>query len=147
MKIIAIASAGGHWIQLQRIMPAFQNTEVVFVSTKSSFRDLVPENKFYSVRDFNRNNKGFIIPVLFQLFQIIIIERPHCIITTGAAPGLIALVLGKLLFRKTIWLDSIANVKELSMSGRIAAHFADRVYTQWPSLATKKVIYAGNVLS
>jgi UDP-N-acetylglucosamine:LPS N-acetylglucosamine transferase len=72
-------------------------------------------------------------------------EKPEAIITTGAAPGLVYLLAGKLLGRKTIWIDSIANAEHLSASGRMASRFASRTYTQWENLATGKIQYAGNV--
>jgi UDP-N-acetylglucosamine:LPS N-acetylglucosamine transferase len=72
-------------------------------------------------------------------------EKPDAIITTGAAPGLICVFAGWLLRRKTIWIDSIANVNRLSLSGRIAALFVSRVYTQWQHLATDKIHYAGDI--
>ena len=72
-------------------------------------------------------------------------EKPDAIITTGAAPGLVFLLAGKLLGRKTIWIDSIANVEHLSASGRMASKFVSRTYTQWKDLATGKIQYAGNV--
>jgi UDP-N-acetylglucosamine:LPS N-acetylglucosamine transferase len=68
------------------------------------------------------------------------------IVTTGAAPGLFGIFIGKVLGVKTIWIDSIANVEKLSLSGKIASRMADRVYTQWEHLATPKIIYAGNIL-
>jgi hypothetical protein len=34
-----------------------------------------------------------------------------------------------------MWIDSIANVKQLSSSGKLAGKFADVWLTQWPDLA------------
>jgi hypothetical protein len=63
-------------------------------------------------------------------------SAPDLIISTGAAPGLIALLLGKLVFRRrTIWIDSMANADRLSTSGRLAGRLADLWLTQWPHLA------------
>ena len=33
-KVMAVASGGGHWVELRRIMPAFAGTEVFYVSTE-----------------------------------------------------------------------------------------------------------------
>ena len=44
--------------------------------------------------------------------------RPDAVITTGAAPGYIALLLAKLGRCRTVWLDSIANAEEISMSAQ-----------------------------
>jgi hypothetical protein len=63
--------------------------------------------------------------------------RPDVVISTGAAPGYFAILFGKKLGAKTIWLDSIANVDELSMSGRAVGKYADLWLTQWEHLATE----------
>lgn len=147
MKVLAIASIGGHWIQLLRLRPAFQDMDVVFVSTNKSFASLVVPYPFYAIKDFSRKNKLDIIKGFFEILKIIRKERPSTIITTGAAPGLIAIIVGRLLFCKTIWIDSLANVEELSMSGKIAIKFANKVYTQWAHLESEKVTYAGSVIS
>jgi UDP-N-acetylglucosamine:LPS N-acetylglucosamine transferase len=146
MKILAVASVGGHWVQLLRLKPAFENTELCFMSTKESFADMVPGHKFFAIPDFSRNDKLKIISSFFVILAIIREERPNLIITTGAAPGLMALFAGKLCGAKTVWVDSIANVEKLSLSGKIAVRIADRVYTQWPELANSKIIFSGNVL-
>ncbi|EGK02948.1 MULTISPECIES: hypothetical protein [Dysgonomonas] len=147
MKVLAVASAGGHWLQLLRLKPAFDYSELVFISTRDSFSEFVPESRFYAIRDFSRKNKIDIIRSLREVWRIVASEKPDVILTTGAAPGLIVIIVGALCSCKTIWVDSIANVEKLSLSGKIASVFADRVYTQWPHLASKKVIYAGNVIS
>jgi hypothetical protein len=63
--------------------------------------------------------------------------RPNVIVSTGAAPGYIAIRLGKLIGARTVWLDSIANVEEVSMSGRKIGPHADLWLTQWEHLAAE----------
>ena len=54
---------------------------------------------------------------------------------------------GKLLGAKTIWVDSIANAQELSLSGKRAGKFADLWLTQWQELSNKNgPQYGGSVL-
>jgi hypothetical protein len=82
-----------------------------------------------------------------QLFWIVFKERPDVIISTGAAPGYIAIRLGKLFGARSIWVDSIANVEQLSMSGALAGGRADLWLTQWPHLAKENgPYYKGAVL-
>lgn len=57
------------------------------------------------------------------------------IISTGAAPGYFALRMGKWFRARTVWVDSIANVEELSLSGARAGRHADLWLTQWEHLA------------
>ena len=74
-------------------------------------------------------------------------EKPDVVITTGAAPGGVLILVAALLRKKTVWIDSIANVHRLSLSGRIASFFVSRTYTQWKELTNGNIRFAGNVLS
>jgi len=68
-------------------------------------------------------------------------------VTTGSAPGLLALRLARLLGMRTVWIDSVANVEELSLSGRKARRYADLWLTQWPHLAKEQgPEYRGSLL-
>jgi len=147
-KILAVASGGGHWIQLLRLQQAFEDFEVVYVSTHAGYEKQVAGSGFYSVTDANRWNKLKLIKMAFEILRVIIKEKPDIIISTGAAPGLMAIVWGRLSGKKTIWLDSIANVEQISMSGRIAKSFSNLHLTQWEHLANgKSTLYKGNVIS
>ncbi|MBT8423046.1 MAG: UDP-N-acetylglucosamine--LPS N-acetylglucosamine transferase, partial [Gammaproteobacteria bacterium] len=68
-------------------------------------------------------------------------------VSTGAAPGYFAIRFGKLLGAKTIWIDSLANVEQLSRAGRMAERYSDLWLTQWPDLAGGDgPDYAGQVI-
>ena len=81
-----------------------------------------------------------------QIGRVIVRERPQVVVSTGAAPGYLALRLAKALGARTVWIDSVANVDELSLSGRLASEKADLCLTQWPHLASGPVSYQGSVL-
>ena len=113
----------------------------------SSYRAQVPNHKFYVVSDANRQNKPAVIRAAFRLAWIIWTEKPDVLVSTGAAPGYLAIRLGRVLGARTIWLDSIANVDQLSMSGRRIGRCADLWLTQWAHLARPDgPQYAGSVL-
>jgi hypothetical protein len=135
-RILAVASGGGHWVQLLRMLPAFEGCDVAFVTTIPSYRAQVQHSRFYVIRDANRWNKLGLLWMALVLLWIVLRERPYCVISTGAAPGYFALRFGKWLGARTIWVDSIANVEELSMSGRKIGKHADLWLTQWPHLAS-----------
>jgi len=146
VNVFAIASIGGHWVQLLRLMPLFSTNNVSFISTKPSLEETVLGHRYYLVPDANRKNKVGLIKCCLSIGTKIVFARPKVIVTTGAAPGLFGIFIGKILGVKTVWIDSIANVEKLSLSGKIASKIADRVYTQWEHLATQKIIFAGNIL-
>jgi UDP-N-acetylglucosamine:LPS N-acetylglucosamine transferase len=99
------------------------------------------------VRDADLSSKLKLVPLAIQIFAIMLRYRPDFIISTGAAPGFFAIVIGKLMGAKTIWVDSMANSSKLSVSGRHASRYCDLFLTQWPSLAQgDKVRYFGSLL-
>ena len=146
IKLLAVASIGGHWKQLLRILPpTYDDVEKIYVSTHPKCEKMVENNKFYSIDDFSRWNVYKIIPVFFQGIKILYKETPTALITTGAAPGLILLFVAKIFRIKTFWIDSVANVQALSLSGKLASKFATRTYTQWSELSSDNILYVGNI--
>lgn len=104
-------------------------------------------NRFYKVTDVTRWTKMKWLVAVLQIFWIIVRELPDVVISTGALPGFVGILLAKAIGKKTIWIDSIANVEMLSMSGRRIGRFADLWLTQWPHLAKDDgPYYSGQVL-
>ena len=145
---MAVASGGGHWTQLLRLRPAFADCRVVYVSTIAAHAATVADAKFFTVADANRWERWKSARCAARILWLLIRIRPDAIVSTGALPGYFAVVFGKLLRRRTVWIDSIANADELSMSGRKVGRFADVWLTQWEHLAGDDgPAYAGNVLA
>lgn len=145
-RVIAVASIGGHWIQLLRIAkPLEEKYEVVYVSTHMKCATMVDGGRFHRLRDFSRWDAWKIFPAAIKAFCIIIAERPRAVLSTGAAPGLIMMLVAKMCGIKTIWIDSVANAEHPSACGRIAAKFAKQCYTQWPYEADEHFKFAGNI--
>jgi UDP-N-acetylglucosamine:LPS N-acetylglucosamine transferase len=135
-KVLAVASGGGHWIQLMRIAPALEQHRITYVTTLPGCRSQVSPSEFLVVTDASRWNKFKLVLMALQVLWILLRQRPDVVITTGAAPGYLAVRIGKWLGARTVWIDSIANVEELSLSGRKAGRFVDLWLTQWPHLAS-----------
>ena len=146
-RVLAIASGGGHWIQLTRMLPAFDGHELILVTTLVSYRDEVAPHRFYVVPDANIRRKLALVFTAVRVGFIVLWERPDVVVSTGAAPGYFALRVGKLIGARTIWIDSIANAEQLSLSGRKVRRYADLWLTQWPHLVTTQGPgYEGGVL-
>lgn len=133
--MVAISSGGGHWVQLLRLRPAFAGCQVTYVTVDRAYAADVPGERVRTIVDATRWDKLKLARMALQVAWILLRARPDAIVSTGAAPGYFALRLGKLLGVRTIWLDSVANVEQLSMTGRLVGRFADLWLTQWPHLA------------
>lgn len=145
-RILAVASSGGHWVQLRRLSPAFDGHDAAYLTTNAGHQDEVGDARFYTVVDANRWERLKLVRSAAKIAWVLLRERPEVVISTGAAPGYLALRLGKLLGARTVWVDSVANVEELSLSGQMASRRADLCLTQWPHLAGDVVSYEGTVL-
>lgn len=134
-RILAVASGGGHWVQLLRLRPAFAGCDVTYVTVSAAYRSDVGDARFHVINDATRWDKVGLVKMALTLAWIVLSTRPHVVISTGAAPGYFAIRMARMLGARTIWLDSIANVEEISMTGAIVGKHANLWLTQWPHLA------------
>lgn len=145
-KILAVASLGGHWVQLLRIIRGLEDEyEIEFMCTDPGASVMTSGRTLYHVKDFSRWNPLRIFPATFSVIKALRASRPDAVISTGAAPGLVAITIARLMGKRTVWVDSVANAATMSGSGKVARHIAGRTYTQWPELAAGKVQYAGSI--
>lgn len=146
-RVLAVASAGGHWVQLQRLRPALDEYDVAFMTTNAGYRSEAAPHRFYVVNDASRWNKVGLVQMALRIFVIVLRERPDIVISTGAACGYFSIRAGKWMGARTIWIDSIANIDELSMAGQLVRPYTDLWLTQWPHLASPDgPRYMGTVL-
>ena len=134
-KILLVSSGGGHWVELLRISAAFEGHDTQYVSSQDV--DSVPngQRQHITIPDGSRTNIMGILKTFIRLWKIEHDFLPDLVVTTGAAPGLIGIVIGRLLGAKTIWLDSIASSERASLSGRLAQPCATLWLTQWEAVA------------
>jgi hypothetical protein len=133
-QVLAIASGGGHWVQLRRLAPAFPE-DTIWVSTSAGYAEEVPAGCFHRIPDADLWRKFALVWMAVRVFILVIVKRPTHVVTTGAAPGWFMVVVVSLFGGKTLWIDSIANVEGLSVSGAKARRWATEVWTQWPEVA------------
>jgi UDP-N-acetylglucosamine:LPS N-acetylglucosamine transferase len=146
-RILAVASGGGHWIQLLRLRPAFAGCDVTYVTTRASNQTDVPGERFRQIPDSNLSTKFKLLRTCVAMLWILVRERPDVVVTTGAAPGYFAVRFGRWFGARTAWIDSVANAEELSLAGRKAGSCVDLWLTQWAHLARNNgPRYYGSVL-
>ena len=146
-RILAIASGGGHWIQLLRLRPAFEGADVTCASVGRDAAASVQGHRYYQFPDANRDRKIALLAQIMRIAWIVLRLRPDVIVSTGASCGYVAIRVGRLLGAKTLFIDSIANAEKLSLSAELVNRHADLLLTQWPHLSsTDGPKYHGSVL-
>jgi len=146
IKVLAVSSPGGHWVQLCRLLPVFSAYEVIYVCTYDKPTELNVNDKYYVIGDISRDSISRVFSVIGDLLRILKNERPTHVFTTGALPGLIAVIVARLFGSQTIWLDSIANSEKASLSGTIASYLSNHCFTQWEHLENKRIKYIGRIV-
>jgi len=151
MKICLAASAGGHLTQMLRLMDAFEDHDVFFVTIKAKssenlsnacyLRDTAGPTKIHMI--FN------MVIVAIQSLRIILRERPRVIVSTGADVTIPICYIGKFFGVKIIFIESLSRLTSKSGAGKIIYPITDLFLVQWESLLGKygkKAKYWGKVI-
>ena len=136
-KICITFSSGGHFFEAMQACSKINNYNKFYVTFNTPHLwDLAKKEKIYFVMH-PRHNPFRLLINLFQSIIILIKEKPDVIISTGADVTVHTFIIGKLLNRKTIYIESGANVYSPALTGMIVYHFADLFLVQWKPI--KKV--------
>lgn len=135
VRVVALSSGGGHWLQLGRLAEAFEGQDLITACTAPGPALKVPVRRHVALRDATRWDRWALLVQAFQVARLVLQEQPDVVVTTGAAPGLWGLLWGRCVGAHTVWIDSLANVHQLSGGGRVARWLAHDWWTQWPHLA------------
>jgi UDP-N-acetylglucosamine:LPS N-acetylglucosamine transferase len=128
------------------MLSALEQHELIVMTSDSRDAFSVPASRYFAVREASRwsRSKGF--STFLQLMFLIPRLRADVVLSTGAAPGFLAVMLGRLTGSRVIWVDSLANVDRVSLGGRLARVFTHLFLVQWPDLADgRRAQYRGRV--
>lgn len=147
VRVLAASSGGGHWEQLMLLAGAFAPHRTTYATSNPQQARYAGIAAPRALPDCNLNQPLRAAWCALAALSLVLRLRPEVVVSTGAAPGFFCLMWGKLLGARCLWIDSVANAEELSLSGRLARRIADRCLTQWEHLADgDRVHYAGSVL-
>lgn len=153
LKVCLAASAGGHLNQLLVMEGAWKDKgyDCFIVTTGEMATERLAGSfpgRVYVLGESDHRHLLQVARALWGCARIIARERPDVVVSTGASHGCLLCLMGKLTGAKVVWVDSIANIVKLSMSGRMVRPFADVFLTQWPDLAPmyKGVEYLGELV-
>lgn len=134
LRLLAVSSSGGHWSQLMLLREAMAGCDVTFACTLDGAGVPWGIAGVETIPDCNRNTPFALLRQVWLSWRLLRRCRPDAVLSTGALPGLVFIVLGRLTGRRTVWVESMANSEELSQSGRWASRIAHACFVQWQAL-------------
>lgn len=127
--------------------PAWGEHQCFYVTVDKRAQSDVQGEPFYTIKDGNRDTKLSLVFMALKILFLLVWIRPHYVISTGAAPGYFACRFAKFVRARSLFIDSVANAEDMSLSAKLATSHADKVFSQWPDVATRhNVEYHGNIL-
>lgn len=146
-RLLAVCSSGGHWSQLLLLREAFDGHMVTWACTVAEAGTKHGIEHVEPLPECNRNSPLAMPGLFIAAWRLLRRVRPNVVVSTGALPGLACIALGRIAGARTVWVESMANSEELSLSGRWASRIAHECLVQWPQLERPpRTRYAGAVL-
>jgi UDP-N-acetylglucosamine:LPS N-acetylglucosamine transferase len=137
IDVLLVCTSGGHLLQLWQLRTAWEGYRHAWVVSSHAGNDvqslLHGERLFYAYSPGTRNvgnlarNLGLAVQLLRRL-------RPKVVLTTGAAVAVPFAWLARAFGAEVVYIESLARAEHPSLSCRLVAPVANRVYVQWPEL-------------
>ena len=149
MTICLVCSSGGHFYELYCLREAWEQLDHFWVTFEGqdTCDVLRNEKNYFAHSPTNRNLKN-LIRNLFLAWKILSEEKPQVVLSTGAGVCVPFFLIARLRGIKTVYVESLARIHELSLTGRLVYPFTDEFIVQWPELAERYRIakYEGQLL-
>ena len=149
MRICLVCSAGGHFYELHCLREAWEPYDRFWVTFASLDTQYVLRNDrvFTAYSPTNRSLKN-LVRNLILAWKILAKEKPRVIVSTGAGVCVPFFLISRLKGIKTVYIESLARIHKLSLTGRMVYPLADEFIVQWPELAERlgKAKFRGQLL-
>jgi hypothetical protein len=147
-RILLVATPGGHLMQLVSLRPAWGGLEPTWVtlSAADSRYLLAREQVVMAHGPTCRNIPNFLRNLLLA-WRTIRARDPDVILSTGAALAVPFFLVGKLLGKRLVYVESLTRVNDLALSGSLVYPIADTFFVQWDQAAgRRRARYCGSVV-
>ena len=152
MKVMFISSTGGHLNELMQLKKLFEKYDYYIVTEKTKsnmyLKEEYPGRVSYLVYGTKDHMLTYPFKLLFNIFLCFLIYfkfRPEYIVTTGAHVGGVMALIGKIFGSKIIYIETFANIRTKTITGKLVYHFADLFLVQWRGMLElyPKALYGG----
>ena len=149
-ELLLACSSGGHLMQLMALRPAWHDLDRVWVTfDKSDVHSLLRDEAVVFAYGPTNRSLWNLVRNLILAWRVIGRVRPRVVLTTGAGVAVPFAWVGRLRGARVLFVESLTRIEGPSMSCRMIAPVAERVYVQWPELAERypRAVYRGAVVS
>jgi len=135
IKVCIACSAGGHFAEALKATERIAHEKYFVTYYSQSLQTFSKKNKVYFIT--HPKHCTFILRLLLFLKNciesalILYREKPDLIISTGADVSVATCIIGKMIGKKLIYIESGGYVTSKSLSGRLMYPFADLFLVQW----------------
>lgn len=138
-RIIFASSSGGHLTELLKLQALFRKYDYLLVTEDTKLTQSLKENykmeyMKYGSREYSFEYIFVFVYNFIKSIALMIKFKPKIVVSTGAHTGGIMCFVAKLFFKKVIYIESMAKVETLSMTGKLMYLMADKFYVQWEEL-------------
>jgi UDP-N-acetylglucosamine:LPS N-acetylglucosamine transferase len=149
-EIFLISTPGGHLIQLASLRQAWGGYDVVWITGDTSdARSILQGERVYHAFGPAERSAVNLVRNLGLAWRLVRELRPKLIVSTGAAMCVPFVWVGRLLGVKVFYIESVTRIDGPSLTGRLVAPLAHRVYVQWPEMQrrVRRSKYVGSVFA
>ena len=139
-RVIFISSPGGHLSELLQLKPLMVEYDSYLITEKTK-SNMSLKSKFNNVSYLIYGTKKHIFRYIFRFglnimisFYYFIKIKPSVIVTTGTHTAVPMCYIAKLFRSKVIYIETFANSKTKTMTGRLVYPIADTFIVQWESM-------------
>lgn len=140
-KVLFISSTGGHLSEMMMLNPMFKKYDYHIITEKTKATIGLKDKYKNKINYMVYGTKDHMLTYPFKLFINCIKTvyyyfkiRPEFIVTTGAHTAGPMCVLGHIFGSKVIYIETFANRKSKTITGRNVYKFADLFIVQWESM-------------
>lgn len=148
--VLLVCSSGGHLLQLLALQHAWEGVKCIWVTEGTSDAQSLLAAEDVVVGHWPAERSLTMLLRNLRLAMRLIREvRPRVLVTTGAALAVPFVWVARLHGVRIVYVESLTRIEKPSLSGRLIAPVAHRVYVQWPELVgvVRRARYVGAVFS
>ena len=153
-RVLFISSTGGHFSELLQLKSLFKKYDSYIVTekdkTNENFKSEYGDRLYFLPYGTRSKMFSYIFKYFYLCLKTIYLFfkiRPKYIVTTGTHTAVPMCYLGKIFGCKIIFIETFANSKTKTLSGRMIYPIANLFIVQWKEMINlyPKAVYGGSI--